>query len=114
MIIKENQLQWFTSLFDKKSALLSKFSGSAIANETNYQLANELHKPIIRKFKKRKVCSSFRDNIWGVNFADMQSLSKKIRGISIYRVQLIFLVNMHGLFLQKIEKELLLLMHFKK
>ena len=43
--------------FDKKS------SGSGIANEPNYQLANELHKPIIRKFKKRKVYSSFRDNI---------------------------------------------------
>ena len=56
--------------FDKKS------SGSGIVNEPNYQLANELHKPIIRKFKKRKVYSSFRDNIWGVDLADMQSLSK--------------------------------------
>ena len=61
--------------------MLSKFSGSAIANETNYQLANELHKPIIRKFKKRKVYSSFRDNIWGVDLADMQSLSKYNKGI---------------------------------
>ena len=43
---------------DKKS------SGSGIVNESNYQLANELHKPIIRKFNKRKVYSSFRDNIW--------------------------------------------------
>ena len=56
--------------FDKKS------SGSGIINEANYQLADELHKPIIRKFKKRKVYSSFRDNIWGVDLADMQSLSK--------------------------------------
>ena len=47
--------------FDKKS------SGSSIANEPKYQLTNELHKPIIRKFKKRKVYSSFRDNIWGVD-----------------------------------------------
>ena len=39
--------------FDKKS------KGSGIVNEPNYQLANELHKPIIRKFKKRKVYSSF-------------------------------------------------------
>ena len=108
MVVKQDQLQWFIKSFDKKS------SGSGIVNEANYQVANKLHKTNIRKFKKRKVCSSFRDNIWGVNFADMQSLSKKIRGISIYRVQLIFLVNMHGLFLQKIEKELLLLMHFKK
>ena len=36
--------------FDKKSALLNKSSGSGIANEPNYQLANELHKPIIKKF----------------------------------------------------------------
>ena len=36
--------------FDKKSASLNKSSGSGIVNEPNYQLANELHKPIIRKF----------------------------------------------------------------
>ena len=40
--------------FDKKSASLNKSSGSGIVNEPNYQLANELHKPIIRKFKKKK------------------------------------------------------------
>ena len=57
-------------LFDKKSR------GSGIINEPNYQLANEFHKPIIRRFKKRKVYSSYRDNIWGVDLADMQSLSK--------------------------------------
>ena len=57
-------------LFDKKS------SGSGITNEPNYQLTNELHKPIIKKFKKRKVYSSVRDNIWGLDLADMQLLSK--------------------------------------
>ena len=56
--------------FDKKS------KGSVITNESNYQLANELYKPIIRKFKKRKVYSSFKDNIWGLDLADTQSLSK--------------------------------------
>ena len=60
--------------FDKKS------SGSGIVNEPNYQLANELHKPIIRKFKKRKVYSSFRNNIWGADLADMQSLRKYNKG----------------------------------
>ena len=53
-----------------------KSSGSGIVNEPNYQLENELHKLIIQKFKKRKVYSSFRDNIWGVDLADMQPLSK--------------------------------------
>ena len=56
--------------FDDKS------SGSGITNEPNYQLADEIHKSIIRKFKKRKVYSSFRDNIWGVDLVDLQSLSK--------------------------------------
>ena len=61
--------------FDKKS------NGSGTANEPNYQLANELHKPIIKNFKKRKIYSSFRDNIWGVDLADMQSLRKYNKGI---------------------------------
>ena len=61
--------------FDKKS------KGSGIINKPNYQLANELHKPSIRKFKKRKVYSLYRDNIWGVDLADMQSLSKYNKGI---------------------------------
>ena len=51
--------------FDKKSALLNKSSGSGIVNEPNDQLANKLHEPIIKKLKKRKVYSFFRDNIWG-------------------------------------------------
>ena len=45
--------------FDKNS------SGSGVATEPNYQLANKLHKQIIRKFKRKKVYASFRDNIWG-------------------------------------------------
>ena len=60
--------------FDKKS------SGSGV-NEPNYQMADKLHKPITKKYKKRKVYSSFRDNIWGADLADMQSLSKYNKGI---------------------------------
>ena len=47
----------------------------------NIKLANELHKPIIRKFSKRKVYSSFKDNIWGADLTDMQLLSKFDKGI---------------------------------
>ena len=56
--------------FDEKS------KGSGIVNEPNYQLENELDKPIIKKVKKRMVYSEFKDNIWGVDLADMESLSK--------------------------------------
>ena len=59
-------------LFDKKST----GSGFNIPLEFNEQLAKELHKPIIRKLRKRKVYSGFRDNIWGADLADMQLISK--------------------------------------
>ena len=46
--------------FDKNS----KDSGVNIEVKHNGQLAKELHKPIIRKFKKRTVYSGFKDEIW--------------------------------------------------
>ena len=67
--------------FDKKS----KGSGAKHVNTKlttqNQQLAEELHKPIIRKFEKRKVHAEFKDNIWGADLADMQLLSKYNKGI---------------------------------
>ena len=63
-------------LCDKKS------SGSSVDAEPNYQLAKELRRQILRKIKKRIVYSFFRDNIWGVDLADMQSLSKYNKGIN--------------------------------
>ena len=49
--------------------------------QNNKILAEELHKPVIKKFNKRKVYSQFKNNIWGVDLADMQSLSKKNKSI---------------------------------
>ena len=43
--------------------------------------ANEIHKQIIKKFKRRKVYLSFRNNIWGVDLTDIQSLSKHYKEI---------------------------------
>ena len=43
--------------FDKKP------KGTGIKSMPDQQLANEIHKPIIRKFKKLKLYSSFKDNI---------------------------------------------------
>ena len=67
--------------FDKKS----KGSGAKHVNikltPQNQQLAKELHKPIIRKFEKRKVHAAFKDNIWGADLADMQLLNKYNKGI---------------------------------
>ena len=63
--------------FAKKSKGIS-FKGSGLKNQ---QLADELHKPIIKKFKKRKVYSSFKDNIRGPDLPHMQLISKYNKGI---------------------------------
>ena len=78
--------------FDKKA------SRGNIKNIPNKELPEEFHKPIIREFDKRKVHSPFIDNIWGADLADMQ-LIHKLKDLDFYYVLLIFLVNMHGLFL---------------
>ena len=54
--------------FDKKT-------GSRIS--VNEQLAEELHKPVSKKFKRRKVYAKFKDNIWAADLAGMESLCVK-------------------------------------
>ena len=68
---------------------------------TNQKVAEELHKPIIRKFGKRKVYSAFIDNIWDANLANTQLLSKFNKGIRFLMcvIDILFSLNMHGLFL---------------
>ena len=67
--------------FDKKS-IGSGFKKLKNTTKSNSSiLADELHKLITRKFNKRKVYSQFKDNIWEVDLADMQSLSRKNKGI---------------------------------
>ena len=63
--------------FDKKT-------GSGIS--VNEQLAEELHKPVIKKFKKRKVCARFKDNVWAADLAEMGSLFSKNKNLNIYYV----------------------------
>ena len=72
--------------FDKKSTSVMDKSTKGSSGNTklapqNQQLAEELHKPIIRKFKKRKIHAAFKDNIWGADLADMQLLSRYNKGI---------------------------------
>ena len=73
MDIKEVLLQWFVNFLIKKTT-----SGSGIKNEnfSNKELAEELHKPIIRKSKKRKIHSPFIDNNWSAGLVDMELISK--------------------------------------
>ena len=96
-------------LFDKKIS----DNGFEMENMSDRHLTEELHKSVIKNFKKRKVQSPVIDNIWGAYLADMQSISKFNRG---YRFLLcaIDMANMHGLFLWKVKKVLQLPLLFIK
>ena len=59
-----------------------KPSGGAVNCEimSSQELLKELHKRSTRKFKKGKAHSSFKDNIWDADLADMQLISKCNKG----------------------------------
>ena len=59
-------------VFEKKTG-----SGASL----NQQLAEELHKPVTKKFKRRKVYARFRTNIWAANLVKMESLSSKNKNV---------------------------------
>ena len=58
--------------FDKKS----KGGGVNIPLEFHEQLVEELHKPIIKNFRKRTIYLVFKDYIWDADLADIQLISK--------------------------------------
>ena len=66
---------------------------------SDQQLAEELHKLIIRKFNKSKVEPSFIDNIWDADLADMQLMSKFNNRVRVLSYVIDFIANMVMLFL---------------
>ena len=64
------------TFFDENSSAgaVTRANKSAIKKRiTSYQqLAKEFHKSNIRKFEKRNLYSSCKDNMWGADFADIQ------------------------------------------
>ena len=65
--------------------MIKRLKGSGVklnkSRPQNEQLADELHKSIIKNLKKRKVYSAFKDNIWAADLPDMQLISKFDKGI---------------------------------
>ena len=53
--------------------------GSGIS--VNEQLAEDLHEPVIKKFKRRKVYARFKGNFWAADLAKMGSLSSKNKNV---------------------------------
>ena len=72
MDIKERQQVWSMIFLDKKAG-----SGVSISE----QLAKKLHKPVIKKFQRRKVYSRFKGNIWVAGLVEMESLSSKNKNV---------------------------------
>ena len=109
----QHGLAWLVyKLFDKET------SGGTAKNgiNSNKQLAEELQKPVIRTFEKRKVNSPFIDNIWGADLADMQLIANLIKDfyflscvIDVYSKYAWVIHLTKG-----IKKELQLVMLFKK
>ena len=95
--------------------MIKKTFGQAITNEImfNKELAEKLEKPITRKFKKRKIYSSFIDNILGADLADMHLISNLIREFFLFCVINIF-SRYAWIIPLKDKKVLQLLMLFKK
>ena len=60
--------------FDKKTR-------SGIKGSVKKELAQELHKLVIKKFKRRRVYGRFKDNIWEADLAEMESLFSKNRDV---------------------------------
>ena len=63
-----------------------KTSGGAIKNEnmSSKELAEEIHKPIIKKFNKRKLHSFSINNIWVADIVYIQLISKSNKGIRFF------------------------------
>ena len=63
----------------KMNEIVNKFLPAG--NKFMTEMRLKQHGVIYSDCKKRKLYSSFRDNIWGIDLADMQSLSKYDKGI---------------------------------
>ena len=104
--------KWLASMVYKFFDSKVSESGAKLTLQ-NEQLAEELHKPIIIKFEKRRVYSTFKDNIWGVDLADMQLLSKYNKGIRFLLCVIDIFSKYARVVTLKGKKGIILLKHFK-
>ena len=66
-----------------------------MSSDWSQQLADELHKPITRKFQKRRVISNGIDDIWTADLVEMQNFSKWNKGIR-YLLMVIDVFSKYG------------------
>ena len=71
MDIKEGQEVWCISFFGEN--VFGFRATKKVGADVNEVLAQELHKPVIKKFKRREVYARFQDNIWAADSAETGS-----------------------------------------
>ncbi len=69
--------------------------GSGVVPIMSEELANEMHKPIRRNFKKRRVISNHVDDIWAADLVDMQYYSRSNKGYK-YILMIIDVFSKYG------------------
>ena len=70
----------FYKFLDKKTES-GAIATSKVGISVTDQLAEELHKPVTKKFKRRKVYARFKDNILAADLDEMESLSSKNKNV---------------------------------
>ena len=95
--------------FDKKTAS-GVIATSKAGMSVTEQLAKELHKPVIRKFKRRKAYARFKKNIWAANLAEVESLSSKNKNFKYLFYVIDVSLKIHGLIKIKKVKQFLKLL----
>ena len=93
MGIKEPQQVWSIGIFDKKtgSGLIATRKTEKSVDE---ELGEQLRKPVIKKSKRRKVCTRFKDNIWAEDLAKWSHCLLRIKMLNIHYVSQMFSLNM--------------------
>ena len=79
-------------------SIVSKLIGTKVKFGMGFKkksLAEELHKPIRRKFKKRRVLVNGIDKIWAADLVDMQAFTKFNRGVK-YLLAVIDVFSKYG------------------
>ena len=74
----QRELAWMLYKFFDKNYSDDAIKGTFISNQ---KLAEKLHKAIIRKLGKKEKLHSFKDSIWGADFAGVQFISKYNNGV---------------------------------
>ena len=107
-----NQRQWGSYLV--KNIIKSKKTLGLGNDFTMTDLSNELNKPVISKFPRKKIIVNHIDEIHSCDLVDMVKYSRMNKGYKYIFTNIDIFQNMHGHFLLNLKKYQILNHVFKK